>query len=211
MGNLCKFCEKFGSSNLSIDPADTIVFATENFVVTPTVGSIVPGWLLVTPKKHFVCMGAMGDALLNELDDVCSRAEQLLAESFGSTVRFEHGPVSPLRPVGCGIDHAHTHIVATAADLLGTSAKVSQSPLDWARVDRSDAVGLAYALNIPYLFLRDQNGCSWICSSPNIGSQVLRRAVAASVGIPEEFDWKTNRFDKHIELTLEGLGLAVSS
>ena len=54
----CKFCEKFGEASGGNQIADHVLFESANFVVVPTVGSIIPGWLLVVPRSHFLSVGS---------------------------------------------------------------------------------------------------------------------------------------------------------
>ncbi len=42
----------------AVDPWDQVLLETANFVVVPTIGAIVEGWLLVVSKEGLVCMGA---------------------------------------------------------------------------------------------------------------------------------------------------------
>jgi diadenosine tetraphosphate (Ap4A) HIT family hydrolase len=109
----CKFCEKFaGQSSVAWGEAtDQVLFESPNFVVVPSLGSILPGWLLIVPRNHFLCVGAMGDGLIHEMRQLRDEAAESLRSQIGPVTYFEHGPVKACTSVGCGIDHAHLHIV----------------------------------------------------------------------------------------------------
>ena len=92
----CKLCQKFGSDAGGSEPWDRVLFASANFVVVPTVGSILPGWLLIVPREHFLCFGAMGDGLLCEaidLRDEVARVQCVIRLVSGGwlTLRFRQG------------------------------------------------------------------------------------------------------------------------
>lgn len=45
---------------------DNPVFESRNFVVVPSLGSLVEGWMLLLPKKHLLSMGALPEELVAE-------------------------------------------------------------------------------------------------------------------------------------------------
>jgi len=103
---ICKFCQKFGGATGGDQIADHILFESDNFVVVPTIGSIVPGWLLVVPRSHFLSVGSYSAARFQEFVKIQEAAAEALRECFGPVSCFEHGAVREREPVGCGVDHA---------------------------------------------------------------------------------------------------------
>src|SRR6266566_5391719 len=107
MHTTCNICRKFEQHGGGAELWDHVLFESRNFVVVPTVGAIIPGWLLLLPRKHFLCVGAMSDGLFCELLELRRVATKALSDSFGGVTCFEHGPAEPCTKVGCGVDHAH--------------------------------------------------------------------------------------------------------
>ena len=64
------FRSKFINQNYGETPYpwDTIIMESPNFYAIPSVGSLVPGWLLIVPKESVICMGALEENKLKELD-----------------------------------------------------------------------------------------------------------------------------------------------
>src|SRR5581483_7342303 len=92
---------------------------TENFVVVPSLGSLVQGWVLIVPKNHSLSLGAMHIGFRKEIDTLEKRIkESLHAQYRKPVVSFEHGPSAVKHGTGCGIDHAHLHLVPTDCDVL---------------------------------------------------------------------------------------------
>src|SRR5215470_856542 len=86
------------------------LFASPNFVALPSLGSLVEGWVVIVPRKHFICTGAVPAQLVPEMDRFKSDVCTVLAARYGELRVFEHGPSAALHKIGCGVDHAHVHI-----------------------------------------------------------------------------------------------------
>ena len=207
MKALCKFCQKFGEpgNGDSSEPWDRILFETPNFVVVPTIGSIIPGWLLVVSRHHFLCMGTMGDALMSELRDVRRLATRALVDQFGPVASFEHGPAEPRTSVGCGVDHAHLHLIATDVRLVDGARRITQEPLSWVPVDGLDATTLYHQRRIPYVYVELPDGKAWLGTSSNIESQLFRKVIAAASGRTDVFDWKCHSFEGNAHETVRAV------
>ena len=59
---LCPFCDIDFS-----DICNTIIEETDNFIITPSKGSFVVGYLLIFPKKHIMSLNELDAILLDEL------------------------------------------------------------------------------------------------------------------------------------------------
>lgn len=171
-------------------------------MVVPTVGAIVPGWLLVVPRKHFLCVGAMGDALRREMRELSETAAEALRVSFGPVTFFEHGPTEPATSVGCGVDHAHLHVVASNVDLLGGARQIAQQPLSWSRVAGMQLTADYFRRRLPYLYVELPNGEVWLGTHSKIESQLFRKVIAAASGRADVFDWKCHSFEENVHQTV---------
>src|SRR5436309_13178572 len=57
-------------------------------------------------------IGALADPLVLEFQEVKARVASALGAHCGSTIcAFEHGPSQAGCSLGCGVDHAHLHLV----------------------------------------------------------------------------------------------------
>ena len=213
MSTTCKFCVKFaGNAPAGGSEAwDRILFASTNFVVVPTVGSIVPGWLLVVPRKHFLCVGTMADALVHEMVELRRVAANSLCTQFGPVASFEHGPAEPSMSVGCGVDHAHLHLVATSVHLLDGARQIARQPLSWTPVQGLQATAGYHQRKLSYLYAELPNGESWVGTGPRIESQLFRRVIAAASGRTDAFDWKCHSFEPNVRQTIHAVESWLSS
>jgi ATP adenylyltransferase len=189
----CRFCQQLAVSGNS--RADwTVIAETEHLVAVPSVGALVPGWLLVLPKKHHLNFAetVRGNSHIeSELESMAVRWESL----YGPLTWFEHGPKEAGSEVGCSIDHAHMHLAPLGEINLLHAAEDSPEGIYFKEVEELKEVGQAIDSNQSYLYIRLPNSTHWLAGSNRIPSQSLRRVIAARQGRYEEWDWK--QFPRH--------------
>ncbi len=164
----------------------------EKYVVAPTLGSILPKWFLLIPKCDY---SNLNDFVDNERVDVPSMIESVLNELDCSPERalwFEHGAKEMGSKIGCGVDHAHLHLLIDVPFSLDDLAAVTEGALGgkWSHFEGE----LDYELisnEQPYLAASSYH--SSIIHQPvgAIGSQFFRRAIARLAGIPNEWDYRS--------------------
>lgn len=180
----CRFCDRYGpEGNAPAEPWDVPLVATEDFVVVPTKGALVPGWALVIPRTHILSFASLHQALHAELNEVLAQAEEGIASAYGPCTLFEHGAATHGTAFGCGIDHAHLHIAPLSFSLLAAAATLdphtqwSTSVAPWMYASDANA----------YLAVREPAG-RWFTSQPEqLPSQFMRRAIAQAIGKPALF------------------------
>lgn len=180
-----------------------ILLETENFAVMPTLGSIVEGWLLIIPKKHYVSFGYMTNlCLFDELSALLSQIEMIVKETYGDFIIFENGAFCANSMVGCGVDYAHIHIVPTNLNLPKTVEDQFDLKYSWKQIEDLKESIFYIKEGLPYLYYRDQQKQSFITTCDNIPSQLFRKAIASSVGLIDKYDWKKEPFLDNIEKTI---------
>jgi diadenosine tetraphosphate (Ap4A) HIT family hydrolase len=203
----CRFCRKFSPNAAEVELNDRVLFESPNFVAIPTVGSILPGWLLIVPRQHFLCIGAFTSELMREFVSFRDEVAFALGRAFGPVAFFEHGPSTPCTSIGCGVDHAHLHLVPTTVDLREGADRLATGALAWFELEGLPTLSRYHSAGLPYLYV-NQFGRSWICTPETIESQLFRKVLAEAVGQPQKFDWKQHSFPAEVEetiLKLEGV------
>ena len=165
------------------------LFESPNFIVLPSLGALVEGWLLLVPKKHFICMGALPDSVASEMHEMKNFLCSVLQQYYGEICAFEHGPSRANLNVGCGVDHAHLHIVPVAFDLA--SAVTSFLPEDtfWSEAGLEECRA-SFGRGEDYLYLEQPIGAGRIATHHAFESQLFRRAIAARIGALTQFNWR---------------------
>jgi diadenosine tetraphosphate (Ap4A) HIT family hydrolase/8-oxo-dGTP pyrophosphatase MutT (NUDIX family) len=121
---------------------------TPQFLVVCDRAPLVPGHLLLIPRPHLACYGALPRRLYSEFRALKARIAAFLAEAFAPPVFFEHGVVAQTVP------HAHLHAVPAR---LGTPL----API-LARGDTAPARGLGslrrwYGGRRPYVYYEEDD------------------------------------------------------
>jgi diadenosine tetraphosphate (Ap4A) HIT family hydrolase len=191
--------------DVGCEPWDQVLIQTPNFVVLPTIGAIVEGWVLLVPKKHYLCIGALKNELLLELEELKSLVSEILQDCYGAITVFEHGPASTGHPVGCGIDHAHLHMVPTKCDLIKGVREVFPHSLQWIEARGIKDTVTYYEKGLSYLYIEQPIGKAYLASHLSLVSQLFRRVIAVSVGHPERYDWNIFKEQHIVELTVNKL------
>lgn len=168
---------------------DNPVFESRNFVALPSLGSLVEGWLLLVPKKHFISMGALPEELVTEMEDMKAKITAHVGNEYGEACVFEHGPAFASRKVGCSVDHAHLHIVPFAINLAEAARPFMPHDSEWSKASWSECRE-AHRTERDYLYFEQPLGYGNISTHADFGSQVFRRAIASQIGRPDEFNWR---------------------
>jgi len=168
---------------------NTPLLESENFLAIPSLGSLVPGWVLLLPKDHYLSMGALPSYLVGEMMEVKQELASRLSETFGDLCAFEHGASRTKRNVGCGVDHAHLHVVPINFELRRAAQRFLPSGQRWSSGNLDDC-RKAYAEGRDYLYLEQPLGSGSIAVDDDFGSQVFRRAIANELGMSDEYNWR---------------------
>lgn len=186
-------------------PWDEHLLSTDGTVALASLGAIVPGWVLILPRRHVLNVASLYAHELKEFWQVHELAIDRLRAHFGSpVVSFEHGPMQPGSPVGCTVDHAHLHVVPCDIH-LPDAARAELPGLSWMPFDRT-AYRHLLSLGKPYLTVQDASGTWWAASSNAIPSQALRRVIATHVGLRDTYDWRAHPCIRNVESTVAAFG-----
>ena len=186
-------------------PWNAPLVETENFVVVPSLGALVEGWLLIVPKAHHISYGALPFDLRLEADALEAQTHDLLESQYGKpVVAFEHGPSAAKHGTGCGVDHAHLHLVPIECDLLATVRPFVPSTAEWKVCHWAERVD-AYQSGLDYLYLKRPGSGGLITIANDFGSQVFRKAISSHLGIDGEFSWRDYPRIETVTRTMEAL------
>lgn len=192
----CRFC--------AIQQTEPTVLAAEAGSVVPSHGSLVEGWTLIVPTSHVLSLAELGDDDWNRFAKLVNDVRRLVVQEYGESVLFEHGSAGIGRPAGCGVDHAHLHVVPISLDIRRAVVALGA---DFATMSWEPAGERPQAPpGVDYIYISDQSG-SWITFADSLPGQVIRRAIASHLRAPQ-WDW---RADHHLEVsarTLNRLGRA---
>lgn len=200
----CAFCDEVEQRSCSLlsPPRNRFLYETPEFMVFPTLGCFVEGYLLICPKQHVSSIANLSTGSFTGLAQLASRVKEIVAAAYGEPIVFEHGMS------GCGridaggcIEHAHLHVVPGTIDIEKLLAEYSRpEEIPWSSV--AQFAGTSYILGQSY------GGKTWVSAVRDVlPSQYMRRLVARELGVFEFWDWRDYpEFDK-IDATLARLSL----
>ena len=201
----CRYCTDFLSPNAKDKRSiwNTALIESRHFLVVPTLGMLVPGWLLIITKEHYLNMGLVPDDFYPELEEVRKAVRLKLKEKFGSTVVFEHGPGRPGESSGCGIDHAHWHVVPLSVDLLPEL----ETRFPGRRIANTLEIKRGLSEATTYIFYENQIEEAYLFLANGLPCQFFRRLIAEKIGKGEHWDWHNEPGLSNIVTTLQQLQL----
>ena len=188
-------------------PWNTEIDQTDSFTVLPSLGSIIPGWVLVIPRRPLINLSALTEHEKVELDDLLMRLQERLAAFSGDAFCFEHGADHIGSLTGCGADQAHLHLVPLPFDLLAAARSRCDTRIRWregdpeaSRWSQLPTVGEYIALGQ----LRD--GASLIGTVLHPTSQWIRKLIASALNEGSSWNYRTHLNIPNVRKTIRVLG-----
>jgi diadenosine tetraphosphate (Ap4A) HIT family hydrolase len=196
----CPYCEEIEKGFLefnNLNLGNRILYETKNFIVFPSIGQIVEGYLLITPKKHYLSIANIPEELFDELEFVKRKVEEILIKTYKTPIFFEHGSVSEKQKVGCCITHAHIHAVPTNVSISNfLSENFNTNKINsYNELPRKKA----------YLLLEEKNERFIYSIKEFIPSQYLRKIIANKLNCAEKGDWRAYPGISELKKTIEKL------
>jgi diadenosine tetraphosphate (Ap4A) HIT family hydrolase len=197
--NACEFCGEINDHKrtrfhgiYSPSLPTRIIRKTKDFVVFPTLGQLFTGSLLIVSKAHVERVSDIRKEIQSEMVCLLNDLKSSLKQ-FGNVLLFEHGAKSDSLG-GCGIYHAHIHLVPLPAhvssnELFKLTFLHAESLMDaWHKVNASDeylVVEDCYG-NIDYT-TADKSGVGF-------GSQYARRRLTEHFQLDHPWDWRAYKW-----------------
>jgi len=207
MWNECRFCEVLTTDNqfaLNL-PENTILLETENFIVIPTLGQFIEGWLMIVSKEHKRAASTMNYIELTELNDLIKTVRQIIEYAYGKTIIFEHGPAkSPYKKAGCCVEHMHIHVVPFKNKL---SSVIDFIPFPHIKIFSFKALSLL-SVDESYLLLGEKSFSDEFYLfqvNKTIPNQYLRQIIAVISDKDNQWDWRQHFMRDNIERSIHKL------
>jgi len=204
----CPFCRELQSGTLpdfvGADIESRILHETKRFVVIPDISPLVPGHVMIVPKAHILCYGAIGADAWDEFANIVNATRAIIREHYGPSVILEHGTRS-VDDVADHVSHAHLHIVPAPIDIrdslanFNTTSIASLSDLShWAARDEA------------YIYFESCAGERMVADRiAGLKRLFFRSEIARRIGIPDPlWDWRRHILSDNLRSTVETLRTA---
>lgn len=150
-----------------------------NWIVAPTLGAIVPNWLIVVPRQAALNLRSWKKQLGKSPQEILIDLSEHLGISISDLVWFEHGPSELQSAVGCGADYAHLHVILTPTFTFEVFSEctILQSNVTW-KTSTFDFAYDALPNSGSYLIAGSAETAIFATHVEETGSQFFRRMVA---------------------------------
>jgi len=182
--------------------------ASPNFVVIPSIGQLNEGHLLILPATHKLSLGQLDGAERLEFEALKDRVRFVVTSLYSDPICFEHGCIT--EGGGCGVYHAHLHVVPVAAELPGVRKRLAREFHEHPVVS-CDLLATRIAAGRPYLFFETRAGQGYMYEVDALPSQFMRRLVSEELG-HSQWDWTGAGFEEslvRVAARLEAVGSRV--
>ncbi|MBI2624914.1 MAG: HIT domain-containing protein [Candidatus Nealsonbacteria bacterium] len=177
----CVFCDRAKFE-------ERIVGENEYFFIVATLGQISNGgYVLLIPKRHVCCLGAMEEYEVEYLEAAQKKISAALSKEYtvGSLTVFEHGIL------GQTIKHAHLHYLPEACSITERIRRGFPGNEISIILSLSELQRLYKEKQEPYLFWTDSGREMNVCWNPfSVPPQYLRLIIAEALGRPERGNWR---------------------
>lgn len=180
---------------------DVRLFEIHDCVVAPSKGSIVPRWLLLVPREAFLNF-AIYSSEKSRNPYLLVRGAAGKASLSDDWIWFEHGPCNARSSIGCGVDHAHIHLLYDTSFSFEefSHAVLRGAGRDWEAIDPSESYSGIGQDESYYIF--GNRHVAYRARGQDFGSQFFRKVIADLVGRADQWDYRTH---PHVDNVVETL------
>ena len=178
---------------------NTILEETDNFIVVPTLGSLVDGYVLIVTKNHLYNMNELCKKEKEEYFSLIDKYRNLFNKIYGKyPIVFEHGTAKNIiNESASSVIHAHTHIV-------NHNYKEEESILN--NLNFKEKI---INKNKNYIFYISPTNKKYITYNFKPISQLMRILVAKDLGFENKYNWRKEPFTKNIISTINKIKKSV--
>lgn len=169
--------------------------------VVPTLGGLVPGWLLVIPRIEALGFRDLQPKSRMEVLGLARTIGEEVSAEGGQPYILEHGPSKASTVMGCGVDQAHLHVVPLQRDLLATC--LSDRSIEWFAADPVDPWRSCEG-GREYLLICKDDAC-YIGYPSSCESQYFRKKIAQLLEVPDVWDYRRWPFYENARRTIDQL------
>lgn len=207
----CEFCDELQGLNPSRFAqlykemvSSRIVAESKHFVALPTMGQLFTGSMLVIPVSHEETCASLPKSRRDELLQFVTEISRSMAQ-FGHPIIFEHGAMA-CSGGGCGIYHAHMHIVPLP-EIIDPEILLP---------DQNAKVGSFYRAlcdlgnSESYLLVSNDRSTVYVdleSTDKEYPSQHIRRVIVERYDLEKSWDWRTyTKIEPEIISTISRFG-----
>lgn len=181
-----------------------IIYETANWIVIPTLGAFVSGYVLVVSKKHYVSIGDCPSYYYYELECIVETIRKIFLREYKMpAIAFEHGAISEENNSGCCTTHTHLHLLPFEGDIM---ADIVNDGFTIKKIQSYNSLKKQIRSNKSYIYYQNNEGVKFLIEGQKVPSQYVRQIVADKLDIIERWDWKVHTELNNIINTISVFG-----
>lgn len=172
--------------------SDRLLAENGHALAVVSLGQIREGYCVLFSKEWAPNVRALPSDAAEGLLSLLQRVVAAVESMYGPVIVFEHGSVEPKCVTGCGVDHAHLHIVPgfDAQDVLERLSNRYSLRSRYQSVEQWLATSPPTAPLI--MFSSEGAGTVTLEYGAHRTSQAVRRVLAEAAHTPNMWDWRSN-------------------
>jgi diadenosine tetraphosphate (Ap4A) HIT family hydrolase len=205
----CDFCKELNSKdnlywkvaekyNL---PQNRTIFNGQHWVIWPTIGAIVPGYVMIISKRHHLSLRDCDKEEILELEKLLKYTRKILRDIYRyPCIAFEHGSGCNIGIKSSCIEHCHLHVLPLKEDVYN---RINLKKFEIESIKSLHELSKGGVQSPSYLLYENHKEEFFVMHADVYVSQYFRQLIAISEGVPEKWDWRHNYFIENIERTIK--------
>lgn len=160
---------------------------SENFWIVCDFHPLARGHILIIPKEHISCFGALSEKIFLEFENLYKKVKDFINNNYGLIAVFEHGIV------GQTVFHAHMHFLSFSGNIEDIIAEINSIQ----KINSLSKIRTEFKKTGKYLFVEIANKKYLIdIKLAHIG--FFREKFAIALNTKKRADWKMARNDEKL-------------
>jgi ATP adenylyltransferase len=188
MEKLCELCEAvYNSKTIDCSIFNTILYETEHFLITPCIGPLVEGQVMIVSKSHYSSLASMNEIAISECVDIFKKIFSLFKTDI---LLSEHGSFYQLKGGAC-IEHTHIHVVPQFGHLFNYLDSDNTLHI-YSKVSSIDSLHLLKTIDFPYILNINNNNGVRVYEAYSVHSQMMRKVICHYLRM-QNCDWRKQK------------------
>jgi len=190
----------FTDPTVGEDSRFPVLFESDNFKIKLGKGALIPGYLMLVPKREINSLAELDRIEMIEFRKVLSKVNEIFHQTYGQVPTvWENG--SAYENAGGifanSIDHAHLHILPTAPSGQLVDKVEKDRGLQKIEISVGD---LEKYKDSYYLLFGDPKGEMFISKTKDPERQYMRKLFAHMLQTPKAWNWREFANDENVQL-----------
>jgi ATP adenylyltransferase len=200
--NASRFSDILAPNDCSREIYNEILFEIDGCVVTPTLGSIIPNWLLIIPRQPVLNFARWRTENGSEPMELIGKVAGAQSGRNAPAIWFEHGAGFHGSTLACGVEHAHLHVLIDPPFSFAEFCELVRRGHDliWRR-QPADSAYAQTSTGISYLITGSMREALVARDIVDVQSQFFRRIIAEMTGQRDAWDYKMHSFVENARIT----------